>query len=128
VSIYATWLSLGDDEHEEGCAVYKEDPPGSGIFEWSDKPCDCDLLRCPLKYAGSHILPSMQDARTGWLDVAAIPDHVTREGQEFGGEGERKPFLRLSVGFPYCAIVLPRDLVVELRDTLSAWLDAEEVA
>jgi hypothetical protein len=133
MSIYGTTLSLGDDEHEEGCAIWVEVEPG--CFEHSGKPCDCGIPRAPIVYEGSHVLPSDDDRRGGGLDVAEIPDHIEREGRE-------PPFdyLRLSVrnlpsrelwkGSPYVSagdatVVLDRPLVKELRDTLTAWLNRE---
>jgi hypothetical protein len=140
LSIYGTWLSLADDEHEDGCAVYVEDPPGSNVYEWSGKPCDCGTPRAPIVYEGSHVLPSDEDRRGGYVDIAAIPDFITRDGRDDAqGEG-LKDWLRLSVGAlpsslvregePYVAggnavVVLTRPLVEELRDTLTAWLERE---
>lgn len=138
MSIYGTWLSLGDDEHEDGCAIWVEVEPG--CFEHSGKPCDCGIPRSPIVYEGSHVLPSDDDRRGGSLDVAGIPDFVTRDGRDNAqGEG-LKDWLRLSVGAlpslerydgkPYVAgghatVVLTRSHVEELRDTLTAWLDRE---
>lgn len=131
MSIYATWLSLGDDEHEDGCAVYVEDPPGSDCFEFSGRPCSCGTPRAPIVYEGSHVLPSPGDRRGGYIDVAAIPNHIERDGRDDDGEGALKDWLRLTVGNPPSAstgdacVVLDRPLVVELRDTLTAWLERE---
>jgi hypothetical protein len=141
MSIFATWLSLGEDEHEEGCAIWVEVEPG--CFEFSGKPCDCGTPRSPLVYEGSHVLPSDEDRRGGGIDVAGIPDFIERDGRDDAqGEGLRD-WLRLSVhahpskerweGKPYVAggdatVVLTRPLVEELRDTLTAWLEREETA
>lgn len=140
MSIYATMLTLSEDEHEDGCAVYVETPPGSGCFDFSGKPCSCGTPRAPIVYEGSHVLPSDTDRRGGGIDVALIPDFITRDGRDDAqGEG-LKDWLRLSVhcvpstvlyeGKPYrpggdAAVVLDRPLVAELRDTLTAWLDRE---
>jgi hypothetical protein len=134
MSIYASWLTLGDGEHEDGCAIYVEDPPGSNCFEFSGEPCDCGTPRAPIVYEGSHVLPSNTDRRAGYIDVAGIPDHIVREGREDGREGVPKDWLRLSVGsvpsttMYGAALVLDRALVMELRDTLTAWLEREEAA
>ena len=122
MSIYATWLSLSDDEHEESCAVYAETRPGSGIFEFSGEPCDCGLPGAPIVYQGSHVLPSDDDARGGTVDVAAIPDFIVRDGRD-DAQGD---WLRLSVYAEDDAVVLTRSHVERLRDTLTKWLDAEE--
>jgi hypothetical protein len=128
VSIYATWLALSDDEHEESCAVYVETRPDSGIFEFSGEPCDCGLPGAPIVYQGSHVLPSDDDARGGSVDVAAIPSFIVRDGRDDAqGEG-LKDWLRLSVDADGDAVVLTRRHVRLLRDTLTEWLDAEERA
>lgn len=140
MSIYGTWLSLSDDEHEDDCAVWVETEPG--CFEHSGNPCSCGLPRAPLVYEGSHVLPADSDPRGGSLDVAAIPDFIEREERDDAqGEG-LKDWLRLTVssvpsrerykGKPYVSgghatLVLTRSHVEELRDTLSAWLDREEI-
>lgn len=139
MSIYGTWLSLGEAEHEDGCAVWAEVKPGR--FEFSGKPCSCGLPRAPLIYEGSHVLPADTDPRGGSVDVAAIPDFITRDGRDDAPEGALKDWLRLSVharpsrglyrGKPYmkggdATVVLTRPLVVELRDTLTAWLERDE--
>lgn len=138
MSIYATWLSLGEDEHDHGCAVWVEVEPG--CFEHSGKPCSCGTPRSPIAYEGSHVLPADTDRRGGNVDVAAIPDFIEREGRDDAkGEG-LKDWLRLSVharpsleqyqGEPYvtggdATVVLTRPLVEELRDTLTAWLERD---
>lgn len=92
----------------------------------------------PWVYEGSHILPQETDLRGGWLEVGCIPNHIEREGVPGGKEGERKDWLRIGCGEsemqqqprePGCAtVILHRDQVRELRDTLSHWLEDEEVA
>jgi hypothetical protein len=138
LSIYATWLHLSDDDHEDGCAIYVEVSPG--CFEFSGESCDCGIPRAPIRYEGSHVLPAQDAPRAGSVDVAGIPDHITRDGRDDAPEGALKDWLRLSVwnapselrrdGEPYVAggrgvVVLDRRSVAELRDTLTAWLDRE---
>jgi hypothetical protein len=139
MSIYGTWLSLGEDEHEDGCAAWVEVEPGDE--ERSGQPCSCGTPRAPIVYEGSHVLPADTDPRGGSIDVAAIPDFITRDGRDDArGEG-LKDWLRLSVrarpsrerhhGKPYvrggdATVVLTRPLVSELRDTLTAWLERDE--
>lgn len=138
MSIYATWLHL-DESHTEECAIWVESEPG--YFAPIGKPCDCGIPMCPLVYEGSHILPADDDRRGGSVDVAVIPDFITRDGRDDAqGEG-LKDWLRLSVGAlpselehngkPYqeggdVAVVLTRPQVQAMRDTLTAWLERKE--
>lgn len=138
MSIYATWLSLGETEHEDGCAVWVEVEPG--CFEHSGKPCTCGLPRCPIVYEGSHVLPSDADRRGGGVDIASIPDFIERDGRDDAQGAGLKDWLRLSVsaspsttrdrGKPYVrgghvTVVLTRQQVQEVRDTLTSWLERE---
>lgn len=138
MSIYGTVLSLADDEHEDGCAIWVEVEPG--CFEHSGKPCSCGIPRAPIVYEGSHVLPADTDRRGGEVQVATIPDFITRDGRDDAPEGTLKDWLRLSVrskpsktrheGRVYVPggsadVVLNRAHVTELRDTLSAWLERE---
>lgn len=140
MSIYATWLSFGEDEHPESCGVWVEDAPGSCCFEMVGT-CDCGMPKTPIVYEGSHVLPADTDRRGGWLDVAAIPDHIARDGRDDVPEGTLKDWLRLSMGNPPshelyrgkpyisggdAALVLTRSQVEQLRDTLTTWLEADE--
>lgn len=138
MSIYATWLVLDGSDHDvENCAAYVE--AIEGVWDFSGKPCTCAAWkRQPIVYEGSHILPSDGDRRGGGIEVGGIPDHITREGRDDAPEGSLKDWLRIGIwadasteqykGKPYVAagdatVVLPRSLVEELRDTLTAWLD-----
>ncbi len=138
MSIYATTLVLADDEHEGGCAILAEVEPG--LFDFSGKPCDCGTPRAPLVYEGSHVLPSGDFRRGGSLDLACIPDFITRDGRDDAQGSGPKDWLRLSMtcvesttfyeGRPYVAagsatLVLNRRHVTELRDSLTAWLERE---
>lgn len=136
MSIYSSMWAPDDAEHQEGCAVYVEDPPGSNIYDFSGKPCDCGQPDAPLIYRGSHVLPSDDDPRGGSVDLACIPDHITRDGRDDAPEGALKDWLRLSVhehgdtpGEPTpgdASVVLTRPQVERLRDELTWWLEREE--
>lgn len=59
----------------------------------SDKPG-------PIRYDGSHILPSRDSERGGCVDTAHIPGFITRDGYDNAGDGEDQPwwpYLRLAV-------------------------------
>lgn len=94
MSIYGSWPAPDDDHHEEACAVWAEDPPGSGIAEWTGEPCSCAMPRAPIVYQGSHVLPAGED--TPW------------------------PFLRLGVNEG--TVVLDRAGVELVHRTLGEWL------
>ena len=122
MSIYATWLSMGSDEHTDDCAIWIE--VSDRVFERGpDAQCDCGRPMAPYGYRGSHVLPAVDDPRVGGLDVAGIPAFITRDGRDDGVPG-LKDWLRLSVWGD--AVVLTREQVTVLRDTLTAWLEREE--
>lgn len=140
MSIYATWLSI-EDARETAAemeaagisyGVIGEDGPIDDLDE-----LDPEELDAPIVYEGSHVLPSDNDRRGGSVEVAAIPDHITRDGRDDASEGALKDWLRLSVDSldsiktykdaPYVSggsatVVLTRNQVERLRDTLTAWL------
>ena len=140
MSIYATWLSI-EDARETAAemeaagisyGVIGEDGPIDDLDE-----LDPEELDAPIVYEGSHVLPSDNDRRGGSVEVAAIPHHITRDGRDDASEGALKDWLRLSVDSldsiktykdaPYVSggsatVVLTRNQVERLRDTLTAWL------
>lgn len=118
---------------------------GSCYYFDESRPCTCGELG-PWIYQGSHILPAVNDPRGGGVLACAIPDHITRDGRDDGKEGP-KDWLRLTVfaepwegpettwfdgtvhrhieeGGQAC-VVLNREQVQRMRDTLTAWLDRE---
>lgn len=94
----------------------------------------------PYRYRESHVLPSKDDPRGGFLDLAYIPGFITRDGRDVDGELDPQcenegvwPFLRFSlrpehdpsaVGVEDAedTVVLDREQVVALRDELNDWL------
>lgn len=124
MSIYGTMLVLNDD-HEHECQKWVEDVDERDSYHLDDsEPCTCGRPRWPLKYQGSHVLPSDDPSeKGGYVEVGMIPDHITRDGRDDAPEGALKDWLRLGVNESTC--VLTRRQVTELRDTLTAWLDRE---
>lgn len=119
MSIYASWLTIADDEHAHDCAKYRllgeyrlSDGWGDG---WAmvtnsgtpgmhlayarvpDASCTCGNP-APIVYQGSHVNPSEGDPRGGSVDFAAIPNHChpSVRGSE-SDEGPPVEFARLSV-------------------------------
>jgi len=124
MSIYATWLTI---EHPDDW-IKKLKAEGIRADVIGDDSED-RRLGSPWVYQGSHVLPSESDARGGWVEVAAIPDFITRDGRD-DGEGPHD-WLRLNVGESIDirgCVILNRPQVEELRDTLTQWLEAEERA
>jgi hypothetical protein len=99
MSLYATLFCLDGDE-------------------WDD---DAGRLGAPYAYWASHELPTKNDPRRGWLEIAGIPAHC-------GTDGGLVDFLRLSTsaaddGDPAVDLLLDREQVTALRDRLTLWLD-----
>lgn len=116
MSIYATWLSLAHWNVPPEGWVDLDEPPG---------PLP------PIVYQGSHILPSNDDDRDGYVMLCAIPGFVERRGRpplDNSEEGEDRvhPWLRLSVGPTngQDCVVLDREQVRAVVHTLGEWLVA----
>jgi hypothetical protein len=148
VSIYATWLHLAaDEEHEAGCTRWVPSAHKADDFGWKmltpdgktwdydpSQDCSCGELG-PLVYHGSHINPTLNGARGGYLEVGAIPDHCHPDTRD-GGDPAPVEFLRIGIGehpSTYhgmqpgdATVVLDRHHVERLRDTLTQWLDVDE--
>lgn len=81
-------------------------------------------LGSPWIYQGSHVLPAVSDSRGGWVELACIPDHVTRDD----GTG-RHDWLRVTVGVSMGelgTVLVDRAQVTAIRDALSEWLGGGE--
>lgn len=137
MSIYSTWLSIEDERQtaaelaDRGIyyGVIGDEGP---VDDLADLPGE--MLDAPIVYEGSHVLPSDTDRRGGSVEVAAIPNHITRDGRDDATDGSLKDWLRLSVrsvesadpGAFYAAdatVLLTRRQAARLRNTLSEWLD-----
>jgi hypothetical protein len=95
MSIYATWLMMGEDED----------------------------ATAPIVYRGSHVLPSDTDRRGGGFELGAIPDYVDGQGQPTGPHDLlRVSVWTDQVG---ATVLLDRDQVERVRDQLSVWLERE---
>jgi hypothetical protein len=123
MSIYATWLKIEhpsdwmDKLNESGVNASM-----AGDFSEEEK------LGSPYVYQGSHVLPATNDPRGGWVEIAAIPNHITRDGRDDGAEGKHD-WLRVTVGETLDQqgrVLLDRAQVEALRNTLTEWLDAKE--
>lgn len=118
MSIFASWGAPSDDEHTDDCARWEKD---GDMWDISDRPCDCGQPDSPLVYAGSHILPSEEDPRGGWVDIASIPSHITRDGRDDRPEDEAPwPFLRFGVNEG--TVILTRRNVEQVAEALNEWL------
>lgn len=125
MSIYASLAAPDGEEHTDDCARW--DKSEDGCWEISDRPCDCGQPDAPLVYQGSHVLPSDDDERGGWVDIALIPGHVRvyRDNPDADSAGEDdwppEPFLRFGVNGE--TVVLTRRNATEVAATLNDWLE-----
>lgn len=96
-----------------------------GILEISGEPCDCGQPRAPIVYQGSHVMPSLDDARAGWVDLAIVLPHVRfwREHPNAEPKDEPdsdthpiEPFLRFGVNGE--AVILTRAHVEQIIEEL----------
>ena len=81
-------------------------------------------LGAPFMYLGSHVVPTDDSPRGGWVEVASIPAFCGPD------PGRLVDFLRLDAGAtedgdPMVTKVLNRAQVKALRDTLTRWLNRE---
>lgn len=152
MSIYASWLTIDDEDHEPECAKWRKVTKDQALSKpsymstWGDDyyvpvkgaSCTCGNPG-PVIYQGSHVNPSNADPRGGSLDVGSIPNHCHPDARHDGETDDmthRVDFLRLSlVEDPatyhglhpgHATVVLDRAQVERLRDTLTYWLDTEE--
>lgn len=118
MSIYGSLAAPDADEHTDDCARW--DKRGD-TWHISDRPCDCGQPGAPLVYLGSHVLPDERtDKRGGWVDLACIDAHITRDGRDDGPDDGVWPYLRLGVNNE--TVVLTRENVREVHESLSWWL------
>jgi hypothetical protein len=131
MSIFATCLSI---EHpDDWIADLRAQGIEAGVIGDDSEERE---LGSPWVYRGSHILPRVTDDRGGALEVAAIPNHITRAKRDDGGPGLHD-WLRVSVSNPEvpendenvarpeadATVLIDRAQVEALRDTLTLWLD-----
>jgi hypothetical protein len=117
MSIYGSLDAPSDWTHTDECA--KQDGRSSA----GPTLCDCGRPDAPLKYQGSHMLPSESDERDGWVDIAAIGKHVRywRDNPNGSVSSEPEgyePFLRFGVNGE--TVVLTRRNAAQIAKTL-AW-------
>lgn len=124
MSIYCSTFGFGDD-HKPRCAKLTKIATKS--YELDDsKPCTCG--DSPIKYQGSHVIPSDKAERGGYLSLGAIPGHIDRPKLKAISDDMTPyhPWLRISVDSgpedrdP--TVILTRKQVTALRDELNRWL------
>lgn len=139
MSVWASAVGWTDDEHADQCAGWRECGCGDWPGEHHTPPVliepdgahyeltgGYDCRAGPLACHGSHVLPSDDGARAGWVDVAEIPGHVSQgdRGPLDAPEGSVWPWLRLSVN--EATVVLDRGQVGELAGYLGRWLERSD--
>lgn len=122
MSIFASLAAPDGDEHLDSCARWAKTDDAS--WEISNRPCDCGQPDAPLVYQGSHVLPDERtDPRSGWVDLALIPSHITRDGRDDKPEDDMPwPYLRFGVNGE--TVILTRHHVEQIVRRLSWWLGA----
>jgi hypothetical protein len=120
MSIYASLEAPNDDEHLEGCAIWVV--VSEGVYEYGDEPCDCGRPDAPLVYKGSHVVPTEQDERGGWVDLALIPGHIRHPDIEVMWDPDMAPLPFLRFGVNEETVVLTRHNVEMIHKSLSIWL------
>jgi len=80
----------------------------------------------PIRYQGSHVLPSEKDEHCGSVDLAYIPPHITQGRRKRPENGSLWPWLRVSIAQENMSsgetVILNRKQVKKLRDSLDWWL------
>jgi hypothetical protein len=71
------------------------------------------------------VLPSEKDPRDGWIDIAAIPEHIKRTGRRRPRKGRWYPFLRYGIRTKSAdvTVVLTKAQAVKIRDSITDWLE-----
>jgi hypothetical protein len=78
MSIYCSIFDFGFD-HLPRCKRMRK--TRYGYEQDNSKPCTCGSS--PIEYQHSGVLPSGKDKRSkGVFGIAAIPDHITRNGRD----------------------------------------------
>lgn len=131
MSIFGTTLALGD-EHDEHCAKWVPEPEmGDGFWCLApDRECTCGQPDRPWVYLGSHVLPGPDAPRGGSLDLAMIPDHVSRPGIPAGLHDHLRLTVTEDARTPHpqtgeATILIDRAQATAVRDDLTRWLERE---
>lgn len=141
MSIYATCVHFGSDDHDSDCAVWipipRDSPPGVWHMSAVDgrkwrrdlsRGCTC---RCgPVYYRGSHVLPAEDDPREGAFGICEIPGFIGQDPDDPAYDDDRPhPWLRLwSHGTEHDpgVALLDRAQVAEVHEFLGDWLTRTE--
>lgn len=133
MSVYATCIHFGADDHDNGCAVWipipSDSPPGVWHMSMGDgrkfrkdlsQRCTCQCG--PVYYRGSHVLPTGDDPREGAFGICEIPGYI---GDPEADCDPPHPWLRFwSAGSEHDPgiALLDRAQVAEIHDYLGEWL------
>ena len=135
MSIYGS-LPAPSDDHLEGCAKWVPNLHGviegmiteRGSYGFDDsQPCTCGRPDTPLVYQGSHVLPSEDDERGGWVDIACIAGFITRDGNDDSDLDYDTPWPYLRFGVNGETVVLTERNVEQIAETLNGWLARPKV-
>lgn len=81
----------------------------------------------PIRYQGSHILPSEKDEHCGSVNLAYIPPHISQGSRKGSEDGPFWPWLRVGVAKENMSsgetVILNWRQAKQLRDHLDWWLE-----
>lgn len=130
MSIYGTFLSIEDQR--QAAAALKARGIDYGVIDEQGEVEDlntlpAEMLDAPIRYQGSHILPSERDERGGSVELASIGGFVEREGRENEKPHDDSlwPYVRLDVSDEdgVAAVVLTAEQAKRLHRGLGEWLE-----
>lgn len=131
VSIYATFFNITEPWPGKATVYPLEGEPYEVEDAYDDE--EEERLGPPYRYDGSHVMPHENAPRVGDLELGFIPGHIWRDhdGIKVAAQPDEEvphPYIRLGL-MDKCftgndiTVVLDREQVEALRDSLAAWLD-----
>lgn len=131
-----------DKEPADGRYAISWDGDADRMFAMKPAPCapgddcpECDGWEAPWVYQGSHVMPTLDAERGGWVDLAYPASHCSTpkehaaggidysEARENGSPAH--PWMRFGVNGE--TVVLHRRQIARIVDTLTRWLTNEFV-
>ncbi len=131
MSIYATYFHITEPWPGKATVYPLDGEPHEVEDAYHDE--EEERLGPPYRYDGSHVMPHKDAPRAGDLEVGIIPGHIWRNHDHAKvapqpNEETPHPYVRLGLmDKAYTGndidVILDREQVLALRDSLTAWLD-----